>query len=276
MLRREGVAVTILILALMLVGGPVRGQETSSAPPASTGVPAPTASTEPAPSPGRQVSWKLLAPNVLRDQKPIWLFPVRVAQGQHWKPTLAVVLGTAAMVALDPHDTPYFRRTDSFNGFNKVLSGRNTALGTAIVPLSVYAVGLVRHDSYAQQTVLFAGQAVVDAEILTTVLKDITGRLRPVEIPPHGDYSHTWFKSQGPWFSGRGSFPSGHTIAAFSVATVFAERYKKHRWVPWVAYAMAGLVGFSRVSLQSHFPSEVFAGATLGFAISRYVVLRHP
>ncbi len=239
----------------MLVGGPVRGQETSSAPPASTGVP---------------------APNILRDQKPIWLFPVHAAQGQHWKPTLAVVLGTAAMVALDPHDTPYFRRTDSFNGFNKVSSGRNTALGTAIVPLSVYAVGLVRHDSYTQQTVLFAGQAVVDAEILTSVLKDITGRLRPVEVPPDGEFSHTRFKSQGPWFREMGSFPSGHTIAAFSVGTVFAECYNKHRWVPWVAYELAGLVGFSRVPLQSHFPSDVFAGAALGFAISGYVVLLHP
>lgn len=276
MLGREGVANATLILALMLAGGPVRGQETSNAPPASTGAPAPALSTEPAPSAGRQVSWKLLAPNILRDQKPIWLFPVHAAQGRHWKPTLAVVLGTAALVALDPHDTPYFRRTDSFSGFNKVFSGGNTALGTAIVPLSVYAVGLARRDSYAQQTALFAGQAVVDAEILATVMKNIDRRLRPIEIPPDGDYSHTWFKSNGRFLSGRGSFPSGHTMAAFSVATVFAERYKQHRWVPFVAYGLAGLVGFSRVPLQSHFPSDVFAGAALGFAISRYVVLQHP
>jgi membrane-associated phospholipid phosphatase len=37
---------------------------------------------------------------------------------------------------------------------------------------------------------------------------------------------------------------------------------------------LAGLVGFSRVPLQSHFPSDVFAGAVLGYTISRYVVLR--
>ena len=276
MLRREGVASATLIFGLMLAAGPMRGQEPSAPPPASVVAPAPTTSTEPAPSQGRQVSWKLLAPNILHDQKAIWLFPARAVQGQHWKPTLAVVLGTAAMVALDPHDTPYFRRTDSFSGFNKVFSGPNTAIGTAALPLAFYAVGLARRDSYTQQTALFAGQAVVDTEILTTVLKNITARVRPVEIPLDGDYSHTWFKSQGPWFSGRGSFPSGHTSAAFSVATVLAERYNKHRWVPWVAYGLAGLVGFSRVPLQSHFPSEVFAGAALGFAISRYVVLQHP
>ena len=60
-------------------------------------------------------------------------------------------------------------------------------------------------------------------------------------------------------YLGPGGFPSGHTIAAFSIATVFAERYHRHRWVPWTAYGLAGLIGFSRVTLQAHFPSDVFA-----------------
>jgi membrane-associated phospholipid phosphatase len=50
--------------------------------------------------------------------------------------------------------------------------------------------------------------------------------------------------------------------------------FLRNRWVPWVAYGLAGLVGFSRVPLQAHFPSDVFAGAALGYAISHYVVLR--
>jgi membrane-associated phospholipid phosphatase len=41
-----------------------------------------------------------------------------------------------------------------------------------------------------------------------------------------------------------------------------------------VAYGLAGLVGFSRVTLQSHFPSDVFAGAALGYVISHDIVLR--
>ncbi len=181
---------------------------------------------------------------------------------------------TAGLVALDPHDTPYFRRTASFGDFNKVASGRNTALGTAIFPLTFYALGLARKDSYAQQTALLAGEAAADAEILTTVMKNVDRRLRPSDIPPNGDFSHTWFKSHGVALSGRGSFPSGHTIAAFSIATVFAERYRRRRWVPWVAYGAASLVGFSRVTLQSHFPSDVFAGAVLGYTLSHHVVLR--
>jgi len=178
------------------------------------------------------------------------------------------------MVALDPHDTPYFRRTDTFTDFNRVFSGRNTALANTIFPLSFYALALARKDKYAQNTALLAGEAVLDAQFLTFVMKHVDRRLRPIAVAPDGDFSHTWFKSHGRFISGRGSFPSGHTITAFSMATIFAERYKRHRWVPWVAYPLAGLIGFSRVSLQSHFPSDVFAGAVLGYSISRFVVLQ--
>ena len=38
------------------------------------------------------------AKNVLRDQKPIWAFPERAVRGKHWKPALAVALGTATLV----------------------------------------------------------------------------------------------------------------------------------------------------------------------------------
>ncbi len=223
----------------------------------------------------RPVSWKLVVPNVVDDQKRIWMFPATLAHGQHWKPTAAFLLGTGALVALDPHDAPYFRSTNSFSGFNRAFSGSNTALGTTIFPLTWYAVGLVRKDAYAQHTSLLAGEAVADAEILTTVLKDSDRRLRPREVPANGNYSDTWFEGHGSILRGRGSFPSGHAIAAFSIATVFADRYRRHRWVPWVAYGLASVVGFSRIPLQAHFPSDVFAGAFLGYVIAHDVVLRN-
>lgn len=222
----------------------------------------------------RPVSWKLLGPNILHDQKDVWLFPVKVARGQHLKPVIGFMFVTAGMVALDPEYTPYFRRTATFTDFNRVASGRNTTLTTAVVPLTFYAVGLARKDSYARETALLAGEAVAGSEILTAVMKSTDRRLRPADIPPNGDYSHTWFQSHSRMMTGHGSFPSGHTIAAFSVATVFADRYRQHRWAPWVAYGLAGLVGFSRVTLQSHFASDVFAGAVLGYAMSHFVVLR--
>lgn len=73
---------------------------------------------------------------------------------------------------------------------------------------------------------------------------------------------------------GQGSFPSRHTIAAFSVATVFANRYPNHRWLPWLAYGLAATVAFSRLSQQAHFSSDIFANAFLGDAISHHVALQ--
>ncbi len=190
-------------------------------------------------------------------------------------PTLTVAGITAGLVALDEHNMKYFRASQSFSGFNRVFSGSNTSLGMEVFPAAFYIIGLARKDSYAQHTVLLAGEAVLDSEILTTVMKDADRRFRPASVPPNGDFSQSWFKeSHGSYLGGVGSFPSGHAIAAFSIATVFANRYPNPRWHVWLAYGLASLVGFSRVPLQSHFPSDVFAGAALGYAIAHFVVIR--
>jgi membrane-associated phospholipid phosphatase len=227
------------------------------------------------PSPERQISWRRLVPNMVQDQKQIWLFPVSLAHGHHLLPVLAVAGVTAGFMAIDEHNAKYFRNTQTFAGFNKVFSGSNSSLGMEIFPAAFYAIGLARKDTYAQHTVLLAGEAVLDSEILTAVIKDVDRRFRPASVPPGGDFSHSWFQeTRGSYLGGVGSFPSGHAIAAFSVATVFAKRYPNPRWHVWLAYGLASLVGFSRLSLQSHFSSDVFAGAALGFSIAHYVVLR--
>jgi membrane-associated phospholipid phosphatase len=222
-------------------------------------------------------SLKQWLPRVAREQKRIWSFPVTAARGKGWKPALGVIGATAALIALDPIDTPYFQRTSfqqtpAIHGFNHVLSGANTALAIAVVPVSFYVAGLVRKDSYASQTALLAGEAVANAEIVALVMKDVDRRTRPSELGPNGDLSGSWFGTKNRSIGGSGSFPSGHTAAAFAVATVFAERYRRHRWAPWVAYGLAGAIGFSRVSSQAHFPSDVFLGAALGTSIGHFAV----
>jgi membrane-associated phospholipid phosphatase len=222
----------------------------------------------------REVSWKTLPGNFLEDQKDVWLFPVHLAQGRHWIPALAITGVTAALIAADPHDTPYFRRTARFEEFNEVFGGTNSAIGIAAVPAAFLIVGHFRHDSYAEKTALLAGEAYADSAIVDIVMKVATRRLRPSDIPPTGNFSDTFFESHVSPSGINTSFPSGHAAAAFSVATVFAYRYRQHRWVPWVAYGVASLISFSRVTTQSHFPSDVFLGAALGFTITEFAVLR--
>lgn len=211
--------------------------------------------------------------NLLHDQKRIWTFPLDLAHGRHAKLVALFAATTAGLVALDSHDGPYFRRTQRFARFNRAFSGLNTGLAEGLFPGALFVAGLLRDDAYGKETALLAGESLIDAEVVSEVAKNATRRLRPSDISPEGDFGHTWFRAQGGILIARGSFPSGHATAAFALASIVAERYKEHHWVPWVAYGLAGAVGFSRVTLQSHFPADVFAGGAIAYVIGHDVVL---
>jgi membrane-associated phospholipid phosphatase len=233
-----------------------------------------TPAPQPAPPYQRPVSLGRIIPNIVDDQSKIWLFPAKLNKKKNWIPVAAILGTTAALIALDSHDAPYFRSTSTFAGFNSVFTGNATAIGTAIVPVSLYATGLISKDSKMKRTALLAGEAVADSEILDFVLKDAFRRVRPASISPNANFSDTWFDSRGSLLSSNGGMPSGHAIAAFSIATVVARRYGNHKWVPYVSYGVAALVGFSRITLSAHFASDVFVGGALGYSVSRFAVLQ--
>lgn len=63
----------------------------------------------------------------------------------------------------------------------------------------------------------------------------------------------------------RFSFPSGHTSAAFMVATLLAYFWPS---LLVVLYLWAVAVGFSRVLLGVHFPTDTLIGAALGVSVA--------
>ena len=108
----------------------------------------------------RPVSWRRLLPNLIADQERIWSFPARLTQGQNWIPTAAILGTTAGLIALDPTEASYFRRsTSTYQGFNNIFTGNATIVGTIVSPVSLYTIGLIRRDSKMQQTALLAGEA---------------------------------------------------------------------------------------------------------------------
>jgi membrane-associated phospholipid phosphatase len=242
----------------------------SAASPASFPLPRPSKEN---PGEDREVSLRKLPMNFLHDQKDMWLFPLELGKGGHWLPALFITGGTGVFIATDPQTMPHFRQTTDFHGFNLVFSTTGTGAAIAVVPAVFYGVSLLRHDSYDQGSALFAGEAVADDAILMVVMKAIARRARPTEFPVTGPYNDTFFHSNSSFFGKGTSFPSGHALMAFSVATVFARRYKEHRWVPYLAYAAASAIAFSRITTGAHFPSDVFVGSALGFVIARYDVL---
>ena len=64
------------------------------------------------------------------------------------------------------------------------------------------------------------------------------------------------------------SFPSGHTTAAFTVATTFSLYFPK---IATLCFIMAILVAISRTYLAVHYPTDVLAGILIGIGVA-YVV----
>lgn len=61
------------------------------------------------------------------------------------------------------------------------------------------------------------------------------------------------------------SFPSGHTMSSFTAATILYYRQKSSGIA---FFAIAALIGFSRIYLFVHYPSDVFGGVLLGFLLA--------
>ncbi len=260
---------TGLILALVLGSAAMMAQEPAAPETQPLGSP-----TVQAAGPEATISPVQLGKRILRDQKDIWTFPVRAVQGRHWLPVLVVAIGAVGLVALDPYTEPYFHDQSRFNGYETgILRGRNTALAEMLTPVAFYVTGLATHSSYAKNTGILTAEAIADSQIVSFVLKQATGRLKPSDIPTNGNYRNTWFKYKGSLSNG-GGFPSGHTATAFAVATVLSERYREHRWVHWVAYGAATFISVSRLPDQAHFASDIFIGGAIGYSIGHFVVLK--
>ena len=223
----------------------------------------------------REVSWASLPRDFLRDQKLIWFtFPNQLAHGRHWLPTLTISGATAGLIVADPHVMPYFQsHSRNLDPLNDTFDSYITTAEVIAVPTTLMIAGYAREDRYQVGTAILAGEAYGDSAIVDLAVKAITRRQRPSDVPVGADFHGTFFNGGKSPFKGS-SFPSGHAAGAFSVATVVASRYHNHRWVPWLAYGFATAVSFSRVTTSSHFPSDVFLGATLGYAVTRYAVLK--
>lgn len=62
------------------------------------------------------------------------------------------------------------------------------------------------------------------------------------------------------------SFPSGHTSSSFAAAAVFYRHLPKKLGIPSVI--LAGLIGFSRLYVGVHYPTDVIAGVLMGILLS--------
>lgn len=140
------------------------------------------------------------------------------------------------------------------DNFFKFIS--NSVLPVVLVtPSSLYFTGLVKHDDeLKKKAALTAGSLVVTVAI-TTSLKHIIKRERPFITYP--DIIYQKQKADGY------SFPSGHTSQAFSMATSLSLAFPKW-YVIAPSFLYAATVGYSRMYLGVHYPTDVAGGAIIG------------
>jgi membrane-associated phospholipid phosphatase len=226
------------------------------------------------PASDRKVSWSSLPKDFLHDQKLIWTFPVQLGKGKHWVPTAAIVGVTGVLIATDKYTMPYFRNHQGqLDDVNDTFNSYLTSAEVIAVPAGLLIAGYERGDEYQVQTAILAGEAYANSAIVDLAIKAVTRRKRPSDISVNGSFEDTFFAGGQSPFKGS-SFPSGHAAGVFSVATVVANRYRNHKWAPVLAYGFAAAISFSRITTASHFPSDVFLGAALGYTVTKYTVLQ--
>jgi membrane-associated phospholipid phosphatase len=197
----------------------------------------------------------------LLDQKVLWTRPLHLRlNDSFWAVPFGIVTGS--LIAADPSIEKEL--PDSPNTINRFQSLSNAGVA-AFGGLSAgsYLLGRLKHNAYLGDTGFLAGEAAVGTLLPNYALKLSTRRDRPNEGNGRGDF-----------FAGGLSFSSEHAAMAWSMATVFAERYPG--WLTKILmYGGASAVAASRVGGRNHFVSDVFVGSALGWYTGHQVVKRH-
>jgi membrane-associated phospholipid phosphatase len=202
---------------------------------------------------------------ILKDQVGIWTSPVRIrAHDLIW----LLPLGAATGVTLAT-DTDTMRELSRDPGFNKdSVNASNALLGSQIaIPVTLYGIGVFKGNAHARETGILSGEALADSVVLDQVTKIIFRRERPLYNNAAGDF----FSSKS---GSNKSFPSSHSMLAWTVAAVTASEYPS-RWVQLGTYSLASSVSLMRVLGQEHFPTDVLVGGAAGWLIGHYVFEKH-
>lgn len=200
--------------------------------------------------------------NILKDQGAIWTSPFRFrAANLKWE--VPLLLATGAAIATDHRTLRDVVSLDhNFNNDNTNVS--NILIAPYIAaPVVLYGVGHFRGNEHARETGLLGAEALIDGVVVEQGMKLIFWRERPYQDMQRGRF----FTSNAGVDS---SFPSSHSVLAWSAAAVIASEYRNPA-TRILVYTGAAGISFTRLMGQQHFPSDILVGSAAGWLIGHYV-----
>ena len=210
---------------------------------------------ETTPAPHDPTSFRAIPWDLVRAQKRFWISPSRVqASDTTWMVPFAAA--TAAFIASDTRiEQSLPSSANTINNADKVSNYLAYSMGG--ITGAAYLFGRLEHNDHLSETGLLAGEAALTSLAPVYLTKTLAGRARPLE----GD-------GKGRFGQGGQSFPSEHSAAAWSIASVVASEYP-NPFVDLLAYGSASAISAGRVIARQHFTSDVVIGAALGWFVGR-------
>jgi undecaprenyl-diphosphatase len=151
------------------------------------------------------------------------------------------------LINISQHRTP--EKTDIF-----LFLSRKHLYGDLGVPAGLFLGGVATGNLKMRQNALYVASSTAVSAGFTFLIKQLGKRKRPfvknINIVPV-------------YIAKGSSFPSGHTSAATSTAMALSRAYPKW-YVIAPSLLWAGSVGYSRMYLGLHYPTDVAAGAVIG------------
>ncbi len=196
----------------------------------------------------------------LEDQKELYLAPFKPS---NFKWDALVLGGTAALLATDRHIEKHIGNahfTFYQDTSDVAIAGLAAALG------GVWISGIKGNHPHAKETGVLELETLVNTFLIYTPMQLLAARQRPGEGNGNGDF---WMHH-----SVNTSFPGGHSMFTFAMATVVSHEYSQ-KWVQALAYSAATIVTVTRFMARDHWSSDMFAGAALGIGIGAHVFHAH-
>src|SRR5438128_6725123 len=170
---------------------------------------------------------------------------------------------TGALIASVTHIDNAFENSRSEVRWGGRISNIGASYTLRPVVAASYVYGAWRDNPKGREIGVLGTESLLDSLIVAGVLKEVFRRNRPDE------------KNRGDFWGGGTSFPSGHAIQIWAIASLLDHEYKHKKIVGITAYSLAGIVSAARIAAQKHFASDIVSGGAMGRFIGRYVYDTH-